>query len=161
MKQSITRPNSNRWVCPFAKHISSRKRLFKLIISVCAGCCCKRMHLSFCSFCIFLPVYSIYCDWSSGQINRTVLPDIGIKNWWLLCVSGPEKCGTQITRQSCDNYVSQWWVEFDDELSWLFTYRFRAFYLICRKEPNPSQNLFYSHSLNFHLSGTVVPWPTL
>ena len=26
----------------------------------------------------------------------------------------------------CDNYVPQWWVEFDDELSWLFTNRFRA-----------------------------------
>ena len=39
------------------------------------------------------------------------------------------------TRQGmlCDNYVPQWWVEFDDELSWLFTKRFRAFYLICRK----------------------------
>ena len=25
-----------------------------------------------------------------------------------------------------DNYVPQWWVEFDDELSWLFTNRFSA-----------------------------------
>ena len=33
----------------------------------------------------------------------------------------------------CDNYVPQWWVEFDDELSWLFTKRFRTFCLICRK----------------------------
>ena len=33
----------------------------------------------------------------------------------------------------CDNYVPQWWVEFYDELSWLFTKRYRAFYLICRK----------------------------
>ena len=46
----------------------------------------------------------------------------------------------------------KWWVEFDDELSWLFTKRFRAFYLICRKELKPSQNFYYSHSLNFHLS---------
>ena len=26
----------------------------------------------------------------------------------------------------CGNYVPQWWVEFDDELSWLFTNRFSA-----------------------------------
>ena len=26
----------------------------------------------------------------------------------------------------CDNYVPKWWVEFDDDLSWLFTNRFRA-----------------------------------
>ena len=30
----------------------------------------------------------------------------------------------------------------NDELSWLFTKRFRAFYLICRKQPNPSQNFW-------------------
>ena len=35
------------------------------------------------------------------------------------------------TNYQCDNYVLQWWVEFIDELSWLFTKRFRAFYLIC------------------------------
>ena len=33
----------------------------------------------------------------------------------------------------CDNFVPQLWVEFDDELSWLFDKRFRAFYIICRK----------------------------
>ena len=27
---------------------------------------------------------------------------------------------------SCDNYVPQWWVELDDELSWLFTNRLSA-----------------------------------
>ena len=60
----------------------------------------------------------------------------------------------------CDNYVPQWWVESewvesDDELSWLFTQRFRAFYLICRKSPNPSQNFCYSNSLDFQLSGST------
>ena len=45
------------------------------------------------------------------------------------------------------NYLPQWWGKFDDELSWLFTKRFRAFYLICRKEPNLSQYFCYSHSL--------------
>ena len=29
--------------------------------------------------------------------------------------------------------VEQWWVEFDDELSLLFTKRFKVCYLICRK----------------------------
>ena len=29
----------------------------------------------------------------------------------------------------CDKYVPQWWVEFNDELSWLFIKRFRAFIL--------------------------------
>ena len=42
----------------------------------------------------------------------------------------------------CDNYVTimclngniaQWWLELNDELSWLFTKEPRAFYLICRK----------------------------
>lgn len=42
----------------------------------------------------------------------------------------------------------------NDELSWLFTKRFRAFYLICRKYPKPFQNFFYSHSPNFHLFGS-------
>ena len=40
---------------------------------------------------------------------------------------------TQFFNNKCDNYVPQWWVEFDDDLSWLFTKRFRVFYLICRK----------------------------
>ena len=38
-----------------------------------------------------------------------------------------------LSRGICDNYVPQCWVEFDDESSWLFTKRFRAFYLLCRK----------------------------
>ena len=33
----------------------------------------------------------------------------------------------------CDNYVPERWVEFHDKFSWLFTKRFKAFYLICRK----------------------------
>ena len=33
----------------------------------------------------------------------------------------------------CDNYVPQWWVEINDELSWLFIKRFKTFCLICRK----------------------------
>ena len=37
------------------------------------------------------------------------------------------------SRLYCDNYVRQWWDDLDDELSWLFTKKFRAFYLICRK----------------------------
>ena len=35
----------------------------------------------------------------------------------LACVSSIDKC---------DNYVPQWWVELDDELSWLLTNRFSA-----------------------------------
>ena len=31
----------------------------------------------------------------------------------------------------CDNYVPQWWVEFNGELSWLFTNRLRTFYPKC------------------------------
>ena len=38
----------------------------------------------------------------------------------------------------CDNYVPQWWVEFDDELSWLFTRRFRVFSILFAEN---SQNL--------------------
>ena len=33
----------------------------------------------------------------------------------------------------CLTFLPQWWVELDDELSWLFTTKFRAFYLNCRK----------------------------
>ena len=39
-------------------------------------------------------------------------------------------------------------------MSWKFTTRFRNFYLICRKYPNPSQNFCYSHSPNFYVSGS-------
>ena len=55
----------------------------------------------------------------------------------------------------CDNYVPQWWVEFDDELSWLFT-KYWPFYLIFIKWPNPSQIFCYFYSLNFHLSGSTT-----
>ena len=60
--------------------------------------------------------------------------------------------------QLCDNYVPQC----NDELSlamslrWLFTKRFTGFYLICRKLTNSSQNFCYSHSLYFHLSGSIL-----
>ena len=33
----------------------------------------------------------------------------------------------------CVNYVPQWWAEFNNMLSWLFTKWFRGFYLIFRK----------------------------
>ena len=33
---------------------------------------------------------------------------------------------SSILRNHCDNYMPQWWVEFDDELSWLFTNRLSA-----------------------------------
>ena len=32
----------------------------------------------------------------------------------------------------------------------------RRFYLISRKEPNPSQNFFYSHSLNFPVTSSTL-----
>ena len=44
----------------------------------------------------------------------------------------------------------------NDELSCFFTNRFRAFYHICRKWPNLSQNFCYSNSLKFHESGKVL-----
>ena len=50
------------------------------------------------------------------------------RNEWIFC--GTIK---SFSKLHCDNYVLQWWVEFDDELSWFFTKRFRAFFLICRK----------------------------
>ena len=37
----------------------------------------------------------------------------------------------------------------------MFTIRFIAFHLICKKWPNPSQNFFYSHYLNFHVPGST------
>ena len=57
--------------------------------------------------------------------------------------------------QICDNYVPQWWVEFDDELGWLFTKEFKAFCLICRKYPTLSQSFCYSHSVNFYVSSST------
>ena len=45
-------------------------------------------------------------------------------------------------------YMPQSWVEFEDELSWLFTKRFRAFNL------QILQNFCYTHFLNFHVSGS-------
>ena len=31
-----------------------------------------------------------------------------------------------VSQVICDNYLPHWWVEFDDELSWSFTNRFKA-----------------------------------
>ena len=43
-------------------------------------------------------------------------------------------------------------------MSWVWVHWtwLRFFYLICRNQPNPSRNLFYSHSLNFHVSGCTL-----
>ena len=59
------------------------------------------------------------------------------------------KCQFSTSWNHCDNYVPQWWVEFDDELSWLFTKRFKTFYPIYRKCPNPSQNFCFPIFLTF------------
>ena len=40
-------------------------------------------------------------------------------------------------------------------MNWLFTKRFRTFYPICRKYPNPSQSFRYSHSLNNQLNSSL------
>ena len=42
-------------------------------------------------------------------------------------------CHTSSSKHQWVNYLPQWWVKFDNELSWLFTKKFRGFYLICRK----------------------------
>ena len=55
----------------------------------------------------------------------------------------------------CDNYVPQWWVEFDDELSWLFTNKIQSFLSCLQKIAKSSQKFCYSHFLNFHLSGST------
>ena len=44
--------------------------------------------------------------------------------------------------------MPQSWDEFEDDLSWLFTKRFRAFNL------QILQNFCYTHFLNFHVSGS-------
>ena len=93
---------------------------------------CEKVKLKF-NF-----VSKISCEWPGIYIPLTVTKNRVVKFAHL-----------------CDNYVPQWWVELDDELSWLFTKSLRDFYLICRKYPNPSQNFCYSHSLNFHLSGST------
>jgi hypothetical protein len=52
--------------------------------------------------------------------------------WALFTIEkGWENILSNFRYSMCDNYVPQW-VEFDDALSWLFTKRFRGFYLICR-----------------------------
>ena len=47
--------------------------------------------------------------------------------------------------------------ELSSMISWVgcFLNDSELFYLICRKYPNPSQNFCYSHSLNFHVSGST------
>ena len=61
------------------------------------------------SSCVSLGVSNVICD--IIFYFNTVL---AVKGKW------------QTPKNNCDNYVPQWWVEFDDELSWLFTNRFRA-----------------------------------
>ena len=91
------------------------------------------------------------------------LEDANLKGLWPLCIGLAKlwPCAKWIidiisttTQVKCDNYVPQWWVEFNNELSWSFTNRFRAFYFICRK--SPFKNFFYSPSLNIHVFGKAA-----
>ena len=54
----------------------------------------------------------------------------------------------------CDNYVPLWWVEFGNNLSWLFTEDAEIFSSYLQKKPNLSQTFCYFHSHNFHVSGS-------
>ena len=55
--------------------------------------------------------------------------------WWF------DKWSLEFVKFICLIFAAVLWVEFNYELSWFFTNRFRAFYLICRKNINTSQNL--------------------
>ena len=62
-------------------------------------------------------------DWSNRRILESREFRLTII-WKNSSIGFPNCC---ISKSNCDNYVLQWWVEFYNELSWLFTKRFRAF----------------------------------
>ena len=57
------------------------------------------------------------------SIENLLLLSHFVSCWYFCCKN--IVCNLNI----CDNYVLQWWVEIDDELSCLFTKRFRGFFL--------------------------------
>ena len=81
-------------------------------------------------------------EWWKNQNSQTLHPMIKIFQGkiWISLVNN-------ITRNLCDNYVPQWWVEFDDDLVGCLPTDAEIFILFCRKKLNPSQNFCYSDSL--------------
>ena len=73
-----------------------------------------------------LQTYNLPLDYISLVL---IMWNFGIVGMICIHWKGPLKVRTYL----CDSYVPQWWAEFNDELSWLLSKRFRASYLICRK----------------------------
>ena len=106
------------------------------------------------------PKYILSATLAQFFKQLSFMPSLGVRSPWvgMHCVLLSwcfTKLGLfQATNSSmCDNYVPQRWDEFNDELNWLFSNRFRYLNVVCRKKPNPK--FCSSHSLNFHVSGST------
>ena len=62
----------------------------------------------------------------------------------------PERSLTALTKKTYNDNLESYILH-----QLLFTKRFRAFFLIGRKQPNPSQNFCYSYFLSFRASGST------
>ena len=53
-------------------------------------------------------------------------------NWYLVLWTSQNTSTLQKSppQENCDNYVLQWWVEFNNELGWLFTKEFKVFFIL-------------------------------
>ena len=69
-----------------------------------------------------LQTYNLPLDYISLVL---IMWNFGIVGMICIHWKGPLKVRTYL----CDSYVPQWWAEFNDELSWLLSKRFRASYL--------------------------------
>ena len=58
-------------------------------------------------------------------VNSTI-PCFGLATFWLIF----KYFGVEMCDLLCDNYLLQWRVAFEDELSWFFTKRFRVFFIL-------------------------------
>ena len=79
---------------------------------------------------LFTTLFQRFKSWTEGFRSMQTNPTL--KRLWPLCIGIAKlwPCAKWIidiisttTQVECDNYVPQWWVEFDDELSWLITNR--------------------------------------
>ena len=74
-----------------------------------------------------------YQFWTVDFFLQKVITNIAKYLNFIIFQNWLMRCHRHWAGNKCDNYVPQWWVEFDDALNWLFANTLRDFYPICRK----------------------------
>ena len=107
--------NKQKAITKFCDITNTRKMPHEYVMYLLHKLVSMRLNMQACKY-----VHVLFCVY----IHEFIQP---AKIWYYKSEIGLRLYGL------CDNYVPQWWVEYDNELSWLFTKRIRAFYLNCRK----------------------------